>query len=422
MPNKTKHIDAGSDIIVGKVNQNKTVSNHITFQDVNILRGIVGLETLSSSKAGQHVQGERITQEIKILDSDLDNRTHTSQASDNQSRAESLFPQSETTKNQSDRKRIERDSISDKKGSTPDNLSNQNRIGLLDSSLKAGESAAQFYADFIMQGKKEGGVKGAAKQSVGWIGGVLSSLWTRETAVDTLLTIGTTGLASLANLGRLGVASKPVARAIATLGSFDSGVALTDAVQGRTSGASISDMIRTLQTGNSQGGRELSQVERALSGGLSLISILGPLRVRFLPLNKPIGISETKWSLMLNEIKNNPTVQSIDGDVFVHGSRIDGAAINVSDIDIKIKVSKSEFYRLQRMAFPDVRSNNSRYRTYSHTFDSGKISSKTQRLKIPGFRQLRKKLEKIYGKKNGIDLSIILEGGPFDTAPEIPIR
>ncbi|WP_372635471.1 SpvB/TcaC N-terminal domain-containing protein [Fodinibius sp.] len=66
---------------------------------------------------------------------------------------------------------------------------------------EAGEEAAQYYADLVVEGGKQGGFTGFLKQTAGWTGGLFASLWTPETAIDTALTLGTAGIGTGVNVG-----------------------------------------------------------------------------------------------------------------------------------------------------------------------------------------------------------------------------
>jgi len=69
---------------------------------------------------------------------------------------------------------------------------------------KAGDYAAQFYADMVAEGERKGGVKGFFMQAGGWTGGVFAALWTPETALFTTFTLVTAGAGSLASAGKFG--------------------------------------------------------------------------------------------------------------------------------------------------------------------------------------------------------------------------
>jgi RHS repeat-associated protein len=67
----------------------------------------------------------------------------------------------------------------------------------------AGAEAAQYWADLVVQGERQGGFAGGLKQAVGWTAGLFASLWTPETAVDTAFTLATAGLGPGTAGGRL---------------------------------------------------------------------------------------------------------------------------------------------------------------------------------------------------------------------------
>ena len=62
--------------------------------------------------------------------------------------------------------------------------------------VNAGEEAASYYADMVVEGETVGGFKGFRMQALGWTGGLFASLWTPDTALDTAMTLGP-GVAAL---------------------------------------------------------------------------------------------------------------------------------------------------------------------------------------------------------------------------------
>ncbi|HYJ88406.1 MAG TPA: SpvB/TcaC N-terminal domain-containing protein, partial [Pyrinomonadaceae bacterium] len=118
------------------------------------------------------------------------------------------------------------------------------------SSTEAGAYATQYWASLSVEGEYEGGLAGALKQVLGTTAGVLSALWTPETALQTSMTLGTAGLGAAAHAGRLGIASLPVARTMAIVGSAQTGVSLGEAI-----------------TGTHISGEPLSSTERVVKGG-----------------------------------------------------------------------------------------------------------------------------------------------------------
>lgn len=128
----------------------------------------------------------------------------------------------------------------------------------------SGAAAAQYYADMVVEGEKQGGLNGGAKIAAGWVGGFFASLWTPETATRTGITLATAGVGSLASAGSLGVASVPVANTMAVAGSYESGVSAVQAVTGKSSGAHIPDVITWAVSGETDAGRPLSKAERGL--------------------------------------------------------------------------------------------------------------------------------------------------------------
>jgi hypothetical protein len=96
-----------------------------------------------------------------------------------------------------------------------------------------GEEASQYWANLYVQGEQQGGLTGVAKQAVAFPMGMLSSLWTKDTALATAFTLGTSGLGALAGAGRLGAASMPTIRAMQIGGAFQSGTSIGQAITGK---------------------------------------------------------------------------------------------------------------------------------------------------------------------------------------------
>ncbi len=96
-----------------------------------------------------------------------------------------------------------------------------------------GEEASQYWANLYVQGERQGGLGGVAKQAVAFPMGMLSSLWTPDTALPTAFTLGTAGLGAAAGAGRLGVASMPVTRGLQIGGAFGSGTSIGQGLSGR---------------------------------------------------------------------------------------------------------------------------------------------------------------------------------------------
>ncbi|MCK5218237.1 RHS repeat-associated core domain-containing protein, partial [bacterium] len=69
---------------------------------------------------------------------------------------------------------------------------------------EAGEEAAMYYSDLVVEGENQGGFVGFMKQVGGWTGGLFASLWTPETAVETAFTLATAGIGTSAQGARFG--------------------------------------------------------------------------------------------------------------------------------------------------------------------------------------------------------------------------
>lgn len=140
----------------------------------------------------------------------------------------------------------------------------------------SGASAAQWYADLVVEGENQGGIVGGAKVAGGWVGGVFASLWTPETATSTGVTLATAGVGSLATAGALGVASSPIATTLGVAGSYESGVSGVQALTGTSTGAHIPSLLTAANGGDLDVGRKLAPVERGLEG---LNAVTGALKL-----------------------------------------------------------------------------------------------------------------------------------------------
>lgn len=58
----------------------------------------------------------------------------------------------------------------------------------------AGEQAAMYYADMVNEADDHDGLAYLGYKSAGYLGGILASLWTPDTAFDTVFTLGTAGI------------------------------------------------------------------------------------------------------------------------------------------------------------------------------------------------------------------------------------
>ena len=123
----------------------------------------------------------------------------------------------------------------------------------------AGEDALGFYADLIVEGEHQGGLLGGLKQTGGYVGGLLSALWTPETATQTAFTLGMAGVGSLTSVGSM------VQKGLAAWGAYESSVSLGEGVAGVTSGLHTADLASWARSGQYQGGHEMSAIQRGLS-------------------------------------------------------------------------------------------------------------------------------------------------------------
>ena len=57
-----------------------------------------------------------------------------------------------------------------------------------------GDYAAMYYADLLLEGEEEGGFYGFVKKAGGYLGGSFASLWTPDTAIETIINLSTAGI------------------------------------------------------------------------------------------------------------------------------------------------------------------------------------------------------------------------------------
>jgi hypothetical protein len=100
----------------------------------------------------------------------------------------------------------------------------------------------------------------------------------------------------------------------------------------------------------------------------------------------------------------------ISDDIAVHGSRADGTARATSDIDIAVRVDRTEFEALVRKRFGDPAPGSAKERTMLHALNTGKLQAGEA-----GLRPLRLELEGALGTE--VDISVVARGGPFDNGP-----
>ncbi len=89
---------------------------------------------------------------------------------------------------------------------------------------EAGTEAAQSYADLVVEGQRRGGVGGFFHQAGGWIGGFFASLWTPETASETVIAL------SLARYAQL--FPRAIGAPAAVLGSAQTGLSIGQLITG----------------------------------------------------------------------------------------------------------------------------------------------------------------------------------------------
>jgi hypothetical protein len=101
-------------------------------------------------------------------------------------------------------------------------------------------------------------------------------------------------------------------------------------------------------------------------------------------------------------------------DIVVHGSRADGTARPDSDIDFAIRVPPDRFDELIRERFGTPNPGSAKEGTMLWAMDTGKIQAGEA-----GVRGIRRALEAQLGME--VDLSVVRQGGPFDTPPFIEV-
>jgi RHS repeat-associated protein len=177
-------------------------------------------------------------------------------------------------------------------------------------------------------------------------------------------------------------------------------------------------------------GAEFSWTNLAVSMGLGgvfsfaghhLAKALGPrvsqLFNKFFGPKIPQGLTQSQFQKLSQKVLSKAKDLGLGDDIVVQGSRAKGTATSLSDIDIAIRVSPDKFddflNKFSRLKNPNPGSNLEKGRLYA--IENGVIKSGEARLS-----SLRKELEKLLNMK--VDISVVKQGGSFDTQPTIPIN
>ena len=170
---------------------------------------------------------------------------------------------------------------------------------------------------------------------------------------------------------------------------------------------------------------EQSGAERASDGVFGAIGLV----CTALPFAKPVasaisGPGAKAAGTLLKGIGNNQLAEitviirngttHIGDDVIFQGSRVSGAANELSDLDIAVRVSAEEFAELIAKRFGTPNPGSAKESTMLHAIETGKIQAGEA-----GLSGLRKQIQRIIGVD--VDISVIQRGGNFDNGPTLPV-
>jgi hypothetical protein len=128
----------------------------------------------------------------------------------------------------------------------------------------------------------------------------------------------------------------------------------------------------------------------------------------------PQGVSPELFA-RASALLGDDVTSALGGRIYAHGSRAAGTARADSDLDFMIRVDRETFDRLIRERFKTPNPGSAKEATMRRAIETGKIQAGEA-----GLRGVRKALERELGLD--VDLSVILEGGPFDRGPWIPLH
>ncbi|MCZ2340610.1 MAG: nucleotidyltransferase domain-containing protein [Bacteroidales bacterium] len=149
-------------------------------------------------------------------------------------------------------------------------------------------------------------------------------------------------------------------------------------------------------------------------GGI-VFRVVAPIWLQYI--GRPQGLTQQQYRDFSNAIRSK--AGPISDDIAVQGSRAQGIARNISDVDVAIKVSPEEFQQLIQQSFKSPNPGSAAERTMQHAINTGKITAGDSSFKGI-LRPLRDFVKNMIGLK--VDISIIKRGGPFDTGPQIPLN
>jgi hypothetical protein len=126
----------------------------------------------------------------------------------------------------------------------------------------------------------------------------------------------------------------------------------------------------------------------------------------------PQGLTAEQFRAAVDTLRTG-TVH-IEGELFVHGSRVAGTARPGSDIDFGVRVSPDRFDQLIRERFGRPNQGSAKERTMQWAIRTGKIQSGEA-----GLSRVRRQVEAQLDMD--VDLSIVRKGGQFDAPPSMEV-
>jgi predicted nucleotidyltransferase len=147
----------------------------------------------------------------------------------------------------------------------------------------------------------------------------------------------------------------------------------------------------------------------------------------FVKQGPPQGMTEEQFrrvSLRLRERLKEEAGRTGDlgDDIFVHGSRGRGDAGSDADLDIGIRVSAERFDDLLRARLARVKPEGDKWKTLQEAVRQGRLHS--GEVGISGIkREIQRLINDVMGLgfKEGVQVTVIREAGPFDAGPFIPL-
>jgi hypothetical protein len=130
------------------------------------------------------------------------------------------------------------------------------------------------------------------------------------------------------------------------------------------------------------------------------------------PRTLPQGLTEAQFEAASKIVRAG--AGHLGDDIVVQGSRAAGTARPDSDIDFAVRVSPERFNELIQERFGSPNAGSAKERTMQRAIETGKIQAGEA-----GVSGVRRALEAELGMD--VDLSVIRQGGPFDTPPFIQV-